>query len=252
MLRLACCCLVALDMLRVSFHSLCVHLVQRVQRKLDIRNKCITPRTRKILSHHNPHQLEFVAMRRHSVGGNHPASFTKMVGNGEFVIVMLVFRVQAECNKWQSGTTLLAHQQEPELLKVSRQIVGSTGEIEHYGAITMLSKSNHLIVLSNDLRRTFGEIQGKRSLIRTEVVDIEHKFLGQVFGRAPYNPSYARIDLWCSLSFRRGGWLLEDIKHTRPYLCPETLIEITFSKRKSHGRFGTTNGATNPPLAAST
>ncbi len=35
-------------------------------------------------------------------------------------------------------------------------------------------------------------------------------------------------------------------------MCPETLIETTFSSLKSHSRLGTTKGATNPPLAAST
>lgn len=39
---------------------------------------------------------------------------------------------------------------------------------------------------------------------------------------------------------------------TSPYLCPETLIETTLGNLKSQTRSGFTNGATNPPLAAST
>lgn len=39
---------------------------------------------------------------------------------------------------------------------------------------------------------------------------------------------------------------------TSPYLCPDTLIETTCCSLKSQGSSGTTNGATNPPLAAST
>ena len=36
-----------------------------------------------------------------------------------------------------------------------------------------------------------------------------------------------------------------------PYLWPETLIDFTMGRRKSHLTFGCRNGATNPPLAAS-
>ena len=37
-----------------------------------------------------------------------------------------------------------------------------------------------------------------------------------------------------------------------PYLWPETLIDFTHGSRKSHSRSGCRNGATKPPLAAST
>ena len=40
--------------------------------------------------------------------------------------------------------------------------------------------------------------------------------------------------------------------YTRPYLCPEALIEATRGTRKSHSRSGWRNGATNPPDAPST
>ena len=37
-----------------------------------------------------------------------------------------------------------------------------------------------------------------------------------------------------------------------PYLCPDTLIDFTIGRRKSHFTSGCRKGATNPPLAAST
>ena len=40
--------------------------------------------------------------------------------------------------------------------------------------------------------------------------------------------------------------------YVSPYLWPETLIDFTHGSRKSHSRCGCRNGATNPPLAAST
>lgn len=39
---------------------------------------------------------------------------------------------------------------------------------------------------------------------------------------------------------------------THPYLCPEALMDLTRGTRKSHSRSSCKNGATNPPLAAST
>lgn len=40
--------------------------------------------------------------------------------------------------------------------------------------------------------------------------------------------------------------------YTWPYLWPETLIEWTWARRKSHSTSGFVKGTTNPPLAAST
>src|SRR5215469_11147105 len=40
--------------------------------------------------------------------------------------------------------------------------------------------------------------------------------------------------------------------YTRPYLCPEVLMDATRGTRKSHSRSGWRNGATNAPDAPST
>ena len=40
--------------------------------------------------------------------------------------------------------------------------------------------------------------------------------------------------------------------YTRPYLCPDELMECTRGSRKSHSSSGSMNGATKPPEAPST
>lgn len=50
-----------------------------------------------------------------------------------------------------------------------------------------------MVVLSDDLRSSAREVEGKRCLIGTEVVDVEDEFLGQVLGVAPYNPTDTRV-----------------------------------------------------------
>jgi len=41
----------------------------------------------------------------------------------------------------------------------------------------------------------FGEVESERSLICTEVVDIEDKLLGKVFRFTPDDPAYAGVYL---------------------------------------------------------
>lgn len=59
----------------------------------------------------------------------------------------------------------------------------------------MLAKSDHLVVLANDLRSTFAKIERKGSLVSTQVIDVENELLRKIFWRAPYDPTYTRIDL---------------------------------------------------------
>lgn len=59
----------------------------------------------------------------------------------------------------------------------------------------MLAESDHLIVLTNDLRSPFTEIERKGCLVSTEVIDVENELFREILWRAPHNPAYARIDL---------------------------------------------------------
>lgn len=59
----------------------------------------------------------------------------------------------------------------------------------------MLAETDHLVILADYLGCTLREIEGEGGLICTEVVDVEHEFLGEVFGRAPDHPTNARVNL---------------------------------------------------------
>lgn len=118
-----------------------------------------------------------------------------MVGNGKFIEVVFVFGVQPKCHKRQSFTPFLAHDQETEVLEGGRKIIRCTGKVEHDGAIAVLAKTDHLVVLANDLGGTLGEVEGEGCLIGAEVVDVENQFFRKVFRRAPNHPANTRVDL---------------------------------------------------------
>lgn len=59
----------------------------------------------------------------------------------------------------------------------------------------MLAKTDHLVVLANNLGGAFGEIESERGLVGAKVVDVEDQFFGKVFGRAPDDPSDTRVNL---------------------------------------------------------
>jgi len=108
-----------------------------------------------------------------------------------------------------------------------------------------------LTYLADDLGGTLGEVQGEGCLIGAEIIDVEDELCGKVFVRAPYHPADSRINL-VDQSQRYAYPLGKQRSRTKPYLCPETLMETTFSRRKSHSKPGLTKGTTKPPLAAST
>ena len=59
----------------------------------------------------------------------------------------------------------------------------------------MLAKPDHLVVLTNDLRSPFTEVECKGRLVSTKVIDVEDELFREIFWRAPHDPTYARIDL---------------------------------------------------------
>ena len=59
----------------------------------------------------------------------------------------------------------------------------------------MLAKTDHLVILANNLGSAFREIESERGLISAKVVDVEDQFFGKVLGRAPDDPT----DTWVNL-----------------------------------------------------
>jgi hypothetical protein len=170
-----------------------------------------------------------------------------LVSKREFIVVLLELGVEAEGNEGKTIAGSLRHDDEPQLLEGVGEIICSAGEVRHDGAVTVLSKADQLVVLADDLGGAFGEVEGEGGLIGAQVVNVEDKFFGEEFGSAPDDPAYAGVDKAVSFDLLAIGGEVS----RRTYLWPDVLIETTFSSLKSHSNSGTTNGATNPPDAAS-
>lgn len=59
----------------------------------------------------------------------------------------------------------------------------------------MLAKTDHLVILTDDLRGAFGKVEGEGGLICTEVVNVEDELFGEIFRGSPDDPANAGIDL---------------------------------------------------------
>ena len=163
-----------LDMLAMPYHSAPIHCIQRIQRQLDVRDKRVASCPRKVFTDNNSHELKILAVRSHSICRHHPASLPQMMSNGKFIVVVIVLGVQPKCYKRQTLTSPLAHDQETEILKGRSKVIRCAGYIKHNRAVAVLAKTNHLVVLANNLGGAFGKIEGERGLIGAKVVDVEH------------------------------------------------------------------------------
>ena len=186
---------VLLDMFGMVCHSALVHFLQRFQCQLNVCNKRVTSCPRKIFTHNNSHELKLLAVGSHGVGRYYPAPLSQMVSNRKFVEVVFVLGVQSERYKRQTFTPFLTHDQETEMLEGRSKVVRCTGKIKHDGAITVLTETNHLVILANNLGGPFGEVEGERGLVGAKVVDVEHQLLRKVLGRAPDDPADAWVHL---------------------------------------------------------
>lgn len=116
--------------------------------------------------------------------------------------------------------------------------------------VAVSTEADELVILADDLACAFGEVEGEGRLIGTKIVDIEDEFLGKILGSPPDNPADAGVNKAILLNRLAGITVTDAINDGT--LWPDTLMDTTFSHRKSHSSSGTTNGATKPPLAAST
>lgn len=115
--------------------------------------------------------------------------------HGKLIEAMVLFRVQPESDQRQPFDPTLGEDDETQLFQACGQIVGRACYVHHDAAVPLFAKANHLVVLTNDLRSTLGEIQGERSLISSKVIDVEDQLLGKVLLRAPNHPSDTGIHL---------------------------------------------------------
>ena len=106
------------DMLDMLLHSLLIHILQHLQTHFHIFDQRIASRAGEILTYDHTHQFQFLAVWRHGVGRYDPSSFTKMMGYGKLVIVVLIFGVKSEGDERETSTSFLAHDKEAELFEV--------------------------------------------------------------------------------------------------------------------------------------
>lgn len=114
--------------------------------------------------------------------------------HSKLVILLAKILIEAAGNKWQTLSLALADDDEPQVLEVRCKIVGDSGQVQHYSPVSTLAKADQLIVLSDDLRRSAGEVECEGSLISTEVVDVEDQLLREILGITPDHPANTRVD----------------------------------------------------------
>ena len=133
---------------------------------------------------------------------------TELVGNGKFIVVLVVLLIEAEGYERKTFTITLGHNDETELLKVGGKVVSGLGEVVHDAAVAMLAKTNKLVVLANDLGGTLGKVKSEGSLIGAEVVDVEDELLWEELWLTPDNPSYSWVDETCLSQYGAGRFEL--------------------------------------------
>lgn len=176
-------------------HFIFIHLIQGIHSQFDILDQRIASTPRKVFPNDNTHELQFLAVGRHRIRWYHPAPLPELMCNGELIIVMTLGRIQSKCYEWESLPARLTHEDETELFETGGEIVRGAGQVGHDRAVTILPETDHLVVLSNDLGGTLGEVEGERRLVCAKVIDVEDQFLRQVFRRTPNHPANTGIDL---------------------------------------------------------
>lgn len=162
-----------LDVFLVLIHHALVHLAESLESKFDVIDEKVGAWESEVLTNDNSHHLQSFAVRGHGVSRHNPAAFTKVVRNGEFVVEVFSVGVETECNQRQAVATALAHDNKAKVLELAGKVVGGAGEVEHDGAVSSLTETDHLVVLTDNLGSTFGEVEGETGLVSSKIVDVE-------------------------------------------------------------------------------
>lgn len=68
-----------LDLLRIQ-------RIERLERKLEVRNERVAARLSEVFAHDDTQHLHLLGVRRHGVCGDDPAAFAELVGTNESVV----------------------------------------------------------------------------------------------------------------------------------------------------------------------
>lgn len=185
---------VLLDLLLVLLDLLFIHLAQSLHGKLDVGDQGIASAAREVLTNNDTHHFQALRVRSHGVSRDDPAALSELVCDGELVELVAVIRVETEGNQRKAVATSLRHELEAHLLNRGSQIVCGSGEVEHDGAVAVLTQTDQLVVLAQNLGSSTREVESKGSLVSTEVVDVEDQLGRQVLGIAPDAPANTGVD----------------------------------------------------------
>lgn len=133
-------------------------------------------------------------MGGHSVCWHNPRALAQLVSKCELIVVLVGLGVEPESDEWETLSALLGHDYETQLLERVGEIIGCTSEVSHDGTVTMLAKTDELVILTNDLGCTLGEVKGKGCLIGAQVVDIEDELLWEELRFSPDDPAHTGVD----------------------------------------------------------
>lgn len=180
-----------------TFNLLRGHVVQTLQRVLEVYHQTIAPCTGEILPHHHPHELQLFAVGGHCICRHHPPALTEVMCHVELVVLKLLFFriIEAESHEREAFSVAFAQDDESQVSEAGGKIVSRAGQVLHNELKAVFSEANQLVILADDLGRAFRKIEGKGGLIGPEVVDVEDEFFGEKFGRAPDTPAHAGVHL---------------------------------------------------------
>jgi hypothetical protein len=172
-----------------------VHVVEHADAELDVGEQGVASALGEVLADNDTQHLQVVGVWRHGVGGDDPAALAELVCERKLVVVtVFLAALEAEGHEWESGAVLLRHDLEVKLLERLGEIVSGACEVGHDGAVSALAKTDQLVVLADDLRGALGEVESEGSLVGTEVVDVEDKFLREELRCTPNDPANTWVD----------------------------------------------------------
>ena len=105
-----------------------VHLLQSFE-AASVDLQLIAATTAKVLANDHPHELQFLRMGCHRVCRNDPTALPQLMGDGKFIVLMLLRGVQAKRHKGKTLSPRLGQDDEPKELQGFGEVVGGMSQV---------------------------------------------------------------------------------------------------------------------------
>ena len=165
---------------------------------LEITNERQRSRLTKILSNDDSEQFDLLGVWSESVSWNDPSSLSEMSSDSEFVESPFGILLQSPGDERETISATVGEDLEQvavvDLLDFVGESIGDFRQRGHNSSIATLPESEELVVLSDDLRSTFAEVESDARLRRTEVIEREDDFVREMFLSSPDAPSDTGVD----------------------------------------------------------